>query len=340
MPSDLQRRVIAEVDRAKRRSGMPVRASLKILGIASGSYYRWQREEAWKGKTTGPDCQLALKPVQVFAALPAEKQAVKEYSLSHPAIRHRELAWRMIDDNVAYVSPSTVYRILLEENLMHRQRGRRKRYRSEREKASRPDEIWATDFMYLTIQGEQYFFTAFIDEYSRYIVHWELMSSMDGRSLSIAAQAALQTLPLDGEGRSSIQPIIRSDNGSGYISREFGEVLEYHRLVHTRIRPHCPEENGVMERANRTFREKLDEHDLTSRTEAEAALLSIVADYNTVRLHSALGYKPPAIFYRGRPGELDAERLLKLRQARHKRKEENLKLRQKTLPLTAPESIA
>jgi transposase InsO family protein len=80
--------------------------------------------------------------------------------------------------------------------------------------------------MYLTINEEQYFFTAFIDEYSRYIVHWELMSSMDGRSLRIAAQAALQTLPLDEEGRATIQPIIRSDNGSGYISSEF----RFHRL--------------------------------------------------------------------------------------------------------------
>lgn len=327
--------MIAEVDQAKTRSEMPVRQSLKMLGVPPGSYYRWKREEAWKRESTPP-----LQPVQVFEALAEEKAAVKDYALSHADVRHRELAWRMIDEDVAYLSPSTVYRILLAENLMHRQRGRQKRYRDETEKATRPDQIWATDFMYLTINEEQYFFTAFIDEYSRYIVHGELMSSMDGRSLSIAAQAALQTLPLDGAGRSTIQPIIRSDNGSGYISSEFGSVLEYHGLVHHRIRPHCPEENGVIERANRTFREKLDEYELTSRSEAEAALSSIVTHYNTVRLHSSLGYKPPATFYRGNPAEVDAKRVLKLRQARHQRKEENLKLRQKTLPLSASESIA
>lgn len=314
---------------------MPVRQSLKILGVPYGSYYRWKRDEAWKRETTPP-----IHPVQVFEALPEEKAAVKDYALSHADIRHRELAWRMIDEDVAYLSPSTVYRILLEENLMNRHRGRKKRYRDETEKATRPDQIWATDFMYLTINEEQYFFTAFIDEYSRYIVHWELMSSMDGRSLSIAAQAALQTLPLNEEGRATIQPIIRSDNGSGYISSEFGSVLEYHRLVHNRIRPHCPEENGVIERANRTFREKLDEFELTSRSEAVDALSSIVTHYNTIRLHSSLGYKPPATFYRGNPEEVDTNRALKLRQARHKRKEENLKLRQKTLPLSASESIA
>ena len=281
-----------------------------------------------------------LAQVQVFEALPAEKEAVKQFALAHAQIRHRELAWRMIDEDVAYLSPSTVYRILLEENLMNRHRGRKKRYRDETEKATRPDQIWATDFMYLTINNEQYFFTAFIDEYSRYIVHWELMSSMDGRALSIAAQAAMQTLPLDEEGRAKIQPMIRSDNGSGYISQEFGQVLEYHRLVHNRIRPHCPEENGVIERVNRTFREKLDEHELSSRSEAEVALKSIVEHYNTERLHSSLGFKPPAKFYRGNPAEVDASGVLKLRQARHKRKEENLQIRQKTLALTAAETIA
>ncbi len=335
MPSDLQQRVVAEVEQARTRSSMPVRTSLKILGIPFGSYYRWKREESWQRERTHP-----IQPVQVFEALASEKQAVKEYALAHPEIRHRELAWRMIDEDVVCVSPSTVYRILLEQNLMNRHRGRRKRYREEQEKATRPDQIWGTDFMYLTIGKEQYFFTAFIDEYSRYIVHWELMSSMDGRALSIAAQAALQTLPRDSEGRAMIQPVIRSDNGSGYISQEFGEVLEYHRLVHCRIRPHCPEENGVIERANRTFREKLDELELTSRSEAEAALASIVTHYNTERLHSALGYKTPVTYYRGDPARVDSERLLKLRQARHQRKEANLQLRQKTLHLSADERIA
>jgi len=52
---------------------------------------------------------------------------------------------------VAFLSSSTVYRILREANLMCRQRGRKKRYREEIEKATRPDERWGTDLMYVTI---------------------------------------------------------------------------------------------------------------------------------------------------------------------------------------------
>lgn len=331
----MQQQVILEVEQAKTRSGMPVKISLKILGVAYRSYFRWKKEEAWNAIKSEP-----IKPVQVYEALPEEKQAVKSYALEHAEIRHRELAWRMLDEDVASLSPSTVYRILLEESLIKRHRGRPKRYRQEHEKASRPDQIWATDLMYLKIGQEQYFIVAFIDEYSRYLVHHEVTTSMDAMTLSTAAQTALQTLPMDAEDRVTIQPIIRSDNGSGYVSREFGELLEHHGLVHHRIRPHCPEENGVMERANRTIREKLDEHEVTCRKEAEEALKAIISNYNNERLHSSLGFKTPATYYRGNPDALDQARRQKLREARHRRKEENLKLKQRNFPFSATEDVA
>lgn len=94
--------------------------------------------------------------MQAFEALTEEKRAVIDYALLHPYVRHRELSWRMIDEDVAYLSASTVYRILRSEELMARQRGRTKRYREEVEKASRPDEIWATDLMRLKVGGVRY----------------------------------------------------------------------------------------------------------------------------------------------------------------------------------------
>lgn len=63
-------------------------------------------------------------------------------------------------------------------------------------------------------------------------------------------------------------PEVRCDNGSCYISRDFRGVLDEHGLTHNRIKPHCPEENGTMERANRTFREALDGEELTDLYQA------------------------------------------------------------------------
>ena len=108
MPPELQRRVHEEVELTKRRSGWPVGKTLAALGITRTTYYRWLREEAWaKELPSEPP-----KPVQPYEALPEEKAAVREYALQHAELRHRELAWRMVDEDVAYLGATTVYRIL------------------------------------------------------------------------------------------------------------------------------------------------------------------------------------------------------------------------------------
>ena len=297
------------VEQTKRRSRWPARRTLAALGIPSRSYYRWLREEAWAKQRTA-----AVRPVQCYEALEEEKQAVRSYACRHTELRHRELAWRMIDEEVAYLSPSTVYRILRESNLVCPWRRRSKRRREELEKAQRPNERWGTDLMYVRFGAGQYYLVTFLDEYSRYLVHWELLTDMRGASVSLAAEGALRKERHSWEGKEFRPPEIRSDNGSCYLSREFKQVLEEQGLTHQLIKPHCPEENGLVERSNRTLREALEETQFASRQEAEKELARIITWYNDRRLHSALGYLRPADYYRGKPEELHAARRTKLAQ--------------------------
>jgi putative transposase len=244
-----------------------------------------------------------------------------DYARRHPELRHRELAWRMVDEDVACLSASTVYRILKEANLVCPWRRRKKRSRGADEKPQQVNERWVTDLMQVQVGEGTYFVISFMDEYSRYIVHHEVLLGIDGITLSLSAQQAIETLPRGVDGLPIARPVIQSDNGSGYIAREYLQVLKEHGLGHHRIKPHCPEENGVIERSMRTLREALEGEELPNLVEAKRVLARVVRWYNEERLHSALGYLPPATYYRGDPAARYAERRKKLVEARHRRRE-------------------
>ena len=311
--------VVRTVERTKERSGWRIRDTLRVIGIKRSTYYSWINREGTERK------KVNTNP---FTTLPEEREEVIDYALKHPNLRHRELAWRMVDENVVCLSPSTVYRILSEEDLVKRWEKPQPREKEEKEKPDSPNQRWQSDISYVKVQRRNYYMISFIDEYSRYIVHWKLMTSMDGSSVSLAAQESLEKLP------ESVRPIIQTDNGSGYISHEFKTVLKQFGVGHHKIHPHCPEENGIVERSHRTILSPLDEVELDNYYQAKDEIERIVYWYNEERLHSALNYLRPADYHYGEPEKLLEERRLKIKEARQKRKEENKRRNQLILSLT------
>jgi len=154
---------------------------------------------------------------------------------------------------------------------------------------------------------------------------------MDGNSVALAAADALSK---QDSGR---RPDIQTDNGSGYVSREFKMVLSDNGIGHHRIRPHTPEDNSLVERAHRTLGEALDEFEVETYWEARERIAEIVEWYNHQRLHSGINFLRPIDYYRSDPERLLRIRQRKIEQARHNRKEENLKRKQRTLFFAFPQ---
>jgi transposase InsO family protein len=329
LPPELQHEVQALVEQAKKRSGWPVRQTLRALEIAPATYHRWCR-------TMAQGAPRARSPAgSMYELLGSEREAIINYALQHPEVRHRELAWKMLDEDVVAVSASSVYRVLREANLVCGWKPKPKVKGSGREKPPTwPDEKWQTDIKYVRVGARNYYLLSFMDVYSRYIVHHELLTWMDGQSVSVEAAAAIATLDAD------VRPDIQSDHGSGFIAREFAETLAESRVGHTKIRPHTPTDNAEIERYHRTIGERIDQHDLEDLTQAKAVSASIIANYNHVRLHSALLFLRPVDYYRGNPEALLAQRRRKLQTARELRKQENIKLRQRLIPWVEDQTVS
>ncbi|MCC7313308.1 MAG: hypothetical protein IT419_00700 [Planctomycetes bacterium] len=104
------------MNQTKDRSRWPLRRILRHLEIAPATYHRWL-------KSTGegsPGPQVRPASSSMYATLPSERQAIIDYALTHGELRHRELAWKMLDQSVVAVISSTVYRVLGDENLVCR----------------------------------------------------------------------------------------------------------------------------------------------------------------------------------------------------------------------------
>ncbi len=143
---------------------------------------------------------------------------------------------------------------------------------------------------------------------------------MDADSVSNEAQVAIEKLRKD----SVTEPEIQSDNGSSFIAMEFKTVLKANHMTQKLIHPRTPEQNGIVERANKTMRESLSDRVITDFGDAEREIAKTIRWCNFERRHSSLQDLTPVQYYRGNPGELLSIREGKMEKAKMLRKERNM----------------
>ncbi|MBD3337757.1 MAG: IS3 family transposase [Candidatus Lokiarchaeota archaeon] len=278
---------------------------LKVLGIPSSNYYRWCNNSSLtdnRGRTPSLD-----------RTLPEEEQKIVAYALKHPQEGYRRVAWMMVDEDVVYVCPSTVYRILDKHDLLYRWK-RSSSVGVRPAKAREADERWHTDILYLWVMDRWFFLVTVLDAYSRYIVHWKLVFSMAADDVMDVIEEALEKTP-------AAAPQVVSDNGSQFIGKEFRKLIKRHSLVQIKTRRQHPESNGLIERYHRSFREEgVGERALSDYYQACDLIKKWIDYYNNRRLHSAIYYLRSVDYYRGEPKKLIKERLEKLKQARKLRR--------------------
>jgi putative transposase len=146
-----------------------------------------------------------------------------------------------------------------------------------------------------------------MDDYSRFVLAWELKSDMVSNSLIDVVQKTV-----DATGMTDVlledRTMLLSDNGPGYISRQFGDYLRLVGIRHILASPFHPQTNGKIERYHRTTKGELSLLPCEVPGELEKAIRAFVGYYNYQRYHEGLGDVTPHDVYTGRHLEIIQKR--------------------------------
>ena len=151
-----------------------------------------------------------------------------------------------------------------------------------------PNHVWSYDFvMARTHDGKAFRMLTIIDEYTRECLAIEVSRRFDADAvLYRLTELFVSRRPPD---------YIRSDNGSEFTAKAVREWLSRVGVKTLYIEPGSPWENGYNESFNGKLRDELLNGEIFyTLKEAQILIERWRREYNTVRPHSALGYRPPA----------------------------------------------
>jgi putative transposase len=184
-----------EIIKLVEESDLGANRTLKELGIHKRTFYNWYNRYLEGG------CD-ALKPGKrnarrVWNEIPPEKkQEVVQKALDLPDYSCRELAAFITDHQRMFISESSVYRILKKHGLITGPAYQMiSASDSFKDKTTRVNEMWQTDFTYFKIIGRGwYYLSTVLDDYSRYIIAWDLCSTMQAPDVMKTVETALAKL--------------------------------------------------------------------------------------------------------------------------------------------------
>lgn len=158
------------------------------------------------------------------------------------------------------------------------------------------NQLWVADITYVRLLREFIYLAVILDAFSRRVIGWALEAYLDAELALAALRMALESRVV-GPGL-----IHHSDRGVQYASAEYTELLEAFGIRVSMSRRGNPYDNAQCERFMRTLKyEEVYLSEYETRAEARASIRHFLEDvYNQRRLHSALGYVPPAEFEQSR----------------------------------------
>ncbi len=290
------------------KSDIPACRFFPWLGVGPGKFHDWKQRFGQVNEHN------AWVPRDHWLT-DHEKERICVFARGHPLEGYRRLTFMMLDADVVACSPSSVYRVLKNAGLLAGSSPVPSKKGTGFVQPLAPHEHWHVDVSYLNIAGTFYFLCSVLDGCSRWIVHHEIREKMEEADVETILQRARECHP-------GVTPRIITDNGPQFIAKDFKEFIRVAGMTHVKTSPYYPQSNGKIERWHRTLKGDCIRPQVPlSLDEARRLVAGFVAHYNTVRLHSAIGYVTPKDKLEGRDKALFAARDRKLAAARERRRQ-------------------
>ena len=221
---------------------------------------------------------------------PELAEPIRELIEAEPSFGYRTVA------GLLRMNKNTVQRIFQLKGWQVRKRaiGQRPRIEALPSVATAPNQRWATDLCRVWGGKDGWLSLALvIDCHTRQLLGWQLSRSGKASTAVAALEQALITR-FGTLGRVKEPFLLRSDNGLVFTSRDYTRLVRSYGLKQEFITPHCPQQNGMVERVIRTLKEQcVHRHRFESQSHALRVIGDWIGFYNRQRPHQALKMRTP-----------------------------------------------
>ena len=205
-------------------------------------------------------------------------------------VNHKRVARLMREDNLLAVQPRTFVVTTQAQHDLEVYLNLAPRLR-----LTGINQLWVADITYIRLRTECIYLAVILDGFSRKVVGWALDRTLATRLPLTALQEAI----------TSRQPppglVHHSDRGIQYASGAYVHLLRQHHMIPSMSRPANPYDHASCESFLKTLkREEIDANSYRDLDHLRTNVAVFIDHYyNRIRLHSALGYRPPEEFKRG-----------------------------------------